>query len=197
MRTLERTLRRANLPFRTTQGFHPHPRMVFALALPLGVIGCEEVLELELDQHLPPEEIHQRLSQQCPPGLTLLSVRSIPFRTTAQVQRLTYRLPVPADRGTDLLSRIEAFLTANEVLVERKKTPGRRVDIRPFLSELHFQDGILTMTFWLKPEGTARPDEMLELLGLSDLPASGVVLERSRLELHDEQQPALTREGSA
>jgi hypothetical protein len=53
------------------------------------------------------------------------------------------------------------------------------------------------MTFWLKPEGTARPDEMLELLGLSDLPAAGVVLERSRLELHDEQQPALTREGSA
>jgi len=30
MRTFERMLRRAGLPFRSTEGFHPKPRMVFA-----------------------------------------------------------------------------------------------------------------------------------------------------------------------
>ena len=39
LRTFERMLRRANLPYHRTQGFHPHPRLVFALSLPLGVIG--------------------------------------------------------------------------------------------------------------------------------------------------------------
>ena len=39
MRAFERMLRRAALPFRRTQGFHPHPRLVFALSLPLGVVG--------------------------------------------------------------------------------------------------------------------------------------------------------------
>src|SRR5436309_1708468 len=61
LRTVERMLRRAQLPISSTQGFHKHPRMSFALAMPLGVIGCEEVLELELDQLLAVEDIHDRL----------------------------------------------------------------------------------------------------------------------------------------
>src|SRR6516225_7516035 len=77
MRTFERMLRRADLPFRRTQGFHPKPRLVFALSLPLGVVGRDEVVELELDQELPPEEIHDRLARQAPAGLSVTSVRRI------------------------------------------------------------------------------------------------------------------------
>src|SRR5439155_20976241 len=47
MRCFERMLRRAGLPYRSTAGFNPKPRLVFASALPLGVVGCEEVVELE------------------------------------------------------------------------------------------------------------------------------------------------------
>ena len=54
MRCFERMLRRAALPVRQSQGFHPKPRLIFALSLPLGVIGCEEVAELELEEVLPP-----------------------------------------------------------------------------------------------------------------------------------------------
>jgi len=46
MRSLERLLRRAMLPFRRTEGFHPTPRLVLAQSLPLGVVGHNEVLEL-------------------------------------------------------------------------------------------------------------------------------------------------------
>src|SRR4051812_3932474 len=95
MRTVERMLRRAQLPLSCTEGFNPHPRMAFALSLPLGVVGCEEVLELELSELLPLEEIHERLTRQCPPGLTLLSVQRAPSRRPAQVRRLSYRLRVP------------------------------------------------------------------------------------------------------
>ncbi len=61
MRAFERMLRRAALPFRSTEGFHPHPRLVFALSLPLGVVGLDEAVELELLQELPPEEVFSRL----------------------------------------------------------------------------------------------------------------------------------------
>ena len=44
MDCVERMLRRAALPYRSTQGFHPKPRMVFALSLALGIVGCAEVL---------------------------------------------------------------------------------------------------------------------------------------------------------
>src|SRR5205085_5008348 len=72
MKVFERTFRRAALPVALTKGFHPSPRMVFASSLALGIIGCEEVLELVLDAELTPEEVHQALARQAPPGLTIL-----------------------------------------------------------------------------------------------------------------------------
>src|SRR5437867_5675841 len=68
MRCFERMLRRADLPVHSTEGFNPKPRMVFALSLALGIIGCEEVVEIELDAELPPEETRDRLTRQAPPG---------------------------------------------------------------------------------------------------------------------------------
>src|SRR5438105_5369185 len=86
MHCFERMFRRAALRFHCTEGFNPKPRMAFALSLALGIVGCEEVLELELDEVLPPEEIHQRLARQAPPGLEILSVRRIDRRTHALVR---------------------------------------------------------------------------------------------------------------
>src|SRR5438034_10961603 len=72
MRCFERMLRRAELPVHRTEGFHPKPRLVFALSLGLGIVGQEEVAELELDAELPPEEVRDRLAGQTPAGLDIL-----------------------------------------------------------------------------------------------------------------------------
>jgi radical SAM-linked protein len=214
MRTFERLLRRATLPMCRTQGFNPHLRLVFALSLPLGVVGCEEVAELELEPGLRLEEIEDRLKRQCPPGLSILSVRRIDPRTTAQVRSLCYRVVVPAERVEATRGRISEVMAAPECWVDRTRPPARRLDIRPFLRDLRLVDGRtggvsplgngtaeapihqgadaprspthVEMHLWLTPQGTARPDEVLTVLGLQDLPSAGAVLERSHLELHDE-----------
>jgi radical SAM-linked protein len=194
MRTSERLLRRADLPFHRSQGFHPKPRLIFALSLPLGVVGCEEVVELELDRVLPLDEIQTRLARQTPPGLDIVSVRQIPLQATAQVRRLTYAVRVPAERLPGLTPRIAEALAAGECWVDRHRPhsgqPGRRLDIRPFLADLRLhaeeESAILEMVLLLTPAGTARPEEVLGLLGLQDLLDAGAVLERTRLELSDE-----------
>jgi hypothetical protein len=43
------------------------------------------------------------------------------------------------------------------------------------------------MLLHLTPSGTARPEEVLGLLGLQDLLDAGAILERTRLELQDEE----------
>src|SRR6202047_1078281 len=58
MHVFERMLRRAELPIAHTQGFHPQPRMVFALSLALGIGGANEVLELELTGSLDPGQLY-------------------------------------------------------------------------------------------------------------------------------------------
>jgi radical SAM-linked protein len=190
LRTFERMLRRAAIPFRRSQGFHPHPRVVFALSLPLGVVGREEVVEIELDEEVPPEELRARLARTAPPGLEVLSARRVGPRDGAQVRGLTYGVAVPAGRVAGTARRVAEVLAAPECWVERTRPPRRRLDLKPFLKGLRLEErisgGFLEVDLRLTPAGTARPEELLELLGLKDLLDAGAVLERTRLELEDE-----------
>jgi radical SAM-linked protein len=190
IRTFERLLRRCELPFRRTRGFNPQPRLVFALSLPLGVIGCEEIVDIEFDAILPPEEVLSRMSQQSPPGLSLLRVQRVAVKNSARVTGFTYALSLPPQRCDEELHRlIAATLASRECLVDRKKPTPRRVDIRPFLRDLRLSnDHTLEIHLWLTDRGTARPDEVLRMLGLADIVGAGSVLERTRLDLANEPE---------
>jgi radical SAM-linked protein len=190
MRSFERMLRRADLPFRSTEGFHPHPRLVFALSLPLGVVGLDEVVELELLRDFSTQDLLARLGAQCPPGLQFLSVRSIPQRQTAQIARAVYRLNVPAARLAEMERPINELLAQKEAWVERNHPQPRRVDIRPYLLNLNRVTDAVEIDLRVTPTGSARADEVLRLLGLSDLLDSGAVLERIKLEILDETMAA-------
>lgn len=190
MRSFERMLRRAALPYRTSNGFHPKPRIVFPLSMPLGVVGLDEVVELELNQELPAEEVFSRLMAQSPAGLEFLSIRRIPLNLTGQVSRALYRFPLSADRLTDLADHCSALLARAEVQVERMHPQPRSVDIRPYIRGLEVAADALLIDLRVTPTGTARADEILALLGLGDLLEAGGILERIRLELHDELAPS-------
>jgi radical SAM-linked protein len=186
MRCFERMLRRADLPYHATQGFNPKPRLIFALSLALGVVGCQEVAELELDADLPAEEIHVRLARQAPAGLEILDVRPIDRKSSAQVRGVAYRVALPPGRSEDLQHRAAGLLATSECWIERTRPQTRRFDLRPYLRDLRISSETLEMDLWVTPNGTARPDEVMGLLGLSDVLESGAVLERTHLELMDE-----------
>lgn len=186
MRTFERMLRRAALPFRNTEGFHPKPRMVFALSLPLGVVGLQEVVELELTEALPPEEVLARIQAQAPAGLDFLSIKSIPARTTGQVIRAVYRCRIPIERHADLTRECARVLAQPECLVPRLRPEPRTIDIRPYLLDLHLVGDSLEIAIRVTPTGAARADEIMTVLGLSDLLEAGAVLERTELDIRDE-----------
>jgi radical SAM-linked protein len=186
MRCFERMLRRAALPIRSSSGFHPKPRLVFALSLPLGVVGGDEVAELELTEAIDPSKVHERLAQQAPAGLQILSVHRIDPKAGAQVQRATYRIALPPDRPEGLPDRITALLSADECWVERTRPHHRRYNLRPYLDQLRLEPDALEMDLWVTPTGAARAEEVLQLLGLDDLLANGAVLERTQLKLQDE-----------
>lgn len=189
MRTFERMLCRAALPFHSTEGFHPKPRFVFALSLPLGIVGCEEVVELELDEPISPEEVHARLTARTVPGLDVLSVRRVESRKAPRVRRVTYRVPLPPGREAGLPERVAAVLASAECPVERARPEKKRLDLRPYIDQIRPLPGALEMDLWVKPSGMARPDEVLGLLGLADVTEAGAIVERTRLELEDETPP--------
>jgi len=189
MRCFERMLRRSGLPFHSSEGFNPKPRLVFALSLGLGIVGCEEVVELELDKELPLEEIQALLAAQAPAGLEILHVQRVDPKAGAQVRRACYRVAVPGELRVELAERITAILAAPHCWVERARPQPRQLDIRCYVRDLRLQEDDLEMDLVVTPQGTARPDEILRVLGLGDLLANGAVLERSRLEIDDEDLP--------
>jgi radical SAM-linked protein len=139
-RCFERMLRRAAVPFRMTAGFHPTPRMVFALSLPLGAEGHNEVVELELTQPLDAEETRAKLNAQAPRGLELICVSVVPMKATAVPRRAVYTLPVPADRLDGAERTAAALLAQEKVWVDRHKPRPRRLNIRPYLRGIKIGD---------------------------------------------------------
>jgi radical SAM-linked protein len=197
MRCFERMLRRANLPFCSSQGFHPTPRLVFTLSLALGIVGCDEMAELQLSEELAPEEVHERLARQAPAGLEILSVSRVTAGSHNQVRQACYRLPLETPLFAELPERIAVLLSSTECWVERERPTRRQVNIRPYVHELRVQPHALEMDLWVTPHGTARPEEIVNLLGLSSVLEDGAVLERTRLELHEETPQLESVEGNA
>ncbi len=150
LRLLERALRRTGLPVSFSGGFHPLPRLQVALALPLGVEGTGEWLDLEFTEQVEPAAMRARLQPELPPGLKLLSAAVVPTFGPSLSQELAaahWRFALMADGGPALdpqaCETAIAALLAAEVLrwhdTDKRGRPRER-DCRPELLDLRLVD---------------------------------------------------------
>jgi radical SAM-linked protein len=176
-RTWERAFRRAGLPVAHSQGFNPRPRMQIAAALPVGVTGHAEYLDLWLTEALAPEELAERLQACLPPGLQVWHVEETALRAPAlqsQVRAAEYRVEVQSQEPTEAVcSRVQTLLDTHSILRQRQhKGKLQTYDLRPLIQAVTVEPGqegghVLSMRLQASPEGAGRPDEVLRALGLS------------------------------
>lgn len=186
LRSVERLCRRVEIRFKTTQGFHPAPRIVIAMALPLGVVGRHEVMEIELQSPLESSALSERLNTTSPNGLRFLSAYSVATNVTAAVRRAIYKLEISENDFAIASDAVPTLLSEEKVWAARQKPKPRQINIRPYIRDIIVEPRHLTFDFWVTPTGTARADELIALLGLPSPYVNGAALERSDLELHDE-----------
>jgi len=106
----------------------------------------------------------------------------------AALHRVCYRIALSSPpRRQEVQKRIESLLADPHCWVERTRPRARRLDLRPYIRNLTLPPEFLEMDLCVTPSGTARPDEILHLLGLDDLRQAGAVLERTTLEILDER----------
>lgn len=177
-RTIERAARRAGLPLALSQGFHPMPRLVFASALALGTSSEAEYLDLELREELPPEEVTARLNAVLPEGIWIVAAKALAKKSSLpnEVNRAVYRVVLFLPRSIssqEIDKRIREVLASPELLVVREGKQGKKtVDLRPYLEELKLvevegEKVILRVILRVTPQGSARPEEVLEFLKLN------------------------------
>jgi radical SAM-linked protein len=97
-RVFERAFRRARLPIKITQGFHPRYKISYGLPLPVGQISKAEYLVLHLRSYIPPEEAKRRIAKELPLGLAVNEVVAAKTRRLPSelVKVVLYRIKVQA-----------------------------------------------------------------------------------------------------
>ena len=183
VRTFERLFRRAGLQLGMSEGFHPKARMSFPSALGLGIAGLAEVMEFELAEQLPAEQLRERLAAQTPAGLTLTELQLVaPGQRKAQIRRATYQMLIPDSRHASLLASIARLSEQPECWIARESRQ-EPLDLKDLLDDLDYRDGALCFRLHADRPVGVRPREVLEALGIADLEHQGHCLTRTAVEL--------------
>jgi len=128
-RVMQRALRRACIPVWRTQGFNPHPYIVFGLPLSLFYESDCEVMDARLDGDMSLSEVKKRLSEQMPEGIEITAVKR-PEHKLTDICFASYQLSLEFDGMAkkdleDMLSKV----MSNEQIIIEKKTKHRRVEL--------------------------------------------------------------------
>jgi len=179
LRLLERALRSAALPISFSGGFHPLSRLQVGHALPLGVHGGGELLDLELAEVVPPATLVNTLQPQLPTGIQLLTAEEVPLGQKSLAQLLEgarWIMGFCPESGVPLprqswQAACEAVLAAPSLPwddTDKKGRPRQR-DLRPLLKDLilHGQGGAavqLAVDVAIDPTGRSLKPEQLEMI---------------------------------
>lgn len=169
LRLFERALVRAGLPVRYSEGFNPRPRLSIVLPRPVGVASQDELVVVQLTAEVDPNEVMSRLSRQVPAGLTLLNAELMAADDERIPREVQYELELKHAPTAAVTERAAEALSKDRLEVVRtspKADSAKTVDIRQYLVSMAVADGRLRWVQTITPTGTARPQEVLESLGL-------------------------------
>lgn len=146
MKVFERAIRRARLPISYSQGFNPHPGMVFGLPLSVGVTSDAEYGEFEItDDNMPVSEFVERLNAQLPNGLEILAAkpRKSKQNIMATIAASEYIVVVGTKSecsGKTFKANIQKYLSQKEIIVAKKTKSGvKDTDIKDMIFDMDFE----------------------------------------------------------
>lgn len=154
-RCMLRTFRRSRLPIWYTEGFNPHPYYSFALALSLGFESNCEILDFNLNEDIPFDEIRDKLNAVMPEGMRIVKVAEQKQKITA-ITEAEYSFSLVSDDIDGIYEDIGRMLVLPEILIEKKTKKGlKMVDIKPDINILSCEkDGSSVDIVMRLPAGT-------------------------------------------
>lgn len=184
-RMIDRLIRRARLQISYSGGYHPHPRVVNASALPFGATASEELMDFDFREEVWASEVQHKLNHVLPDGMRVVWAREVDLKSqslTLLMQSADYLMAI--DGPQDNFSWEEVVRKVQEsgpVEVDKVSKKGRisKRDLRGMVYGIRL----------------AHPEEaqvILNHIGVSNWPDSAAVL-RCELELNN--QGALSPDG--
>lgn len=159
-RSLERAVRRAELPFAVTQGFSPHMKIAFGSALSVGIGGLDECFDLALTEYLKSEDILEPLKQASPSDLMVKSC--FPLAPKAPSASVAYPL---STYQVELDTPFEGELVIPETVTIIKKKKEKTLLVQDYLrGDIVVEGYSLTFSLLSKASGSLRVSSFIDAL---------------------------------
>ena len=146
---------RAGIPIWYTEGFNPHPKMVFTQPLPLFAESVCEYLDIKITEPMPFDEIKERLNGALAPELAVLDVYT-PSEKFTEIFFADYEV-----YGFDAVTpeMLEIALAGSIEIAKRTKSGAEKiVDIRPCIKAASIDGGVIKCTLNASGESYLNPD---------------------------------------
>ena len=141
LRTIQRAIKRAELPIKYSQGFNPHQLISFALPLSVGISAEAEIFELELED-IEKGDVLEKLNDVLPAGICITKVEKVEKSRFNLVEKAEYEIITENPLSDKQLSD---FLQKKEVLVDKKSKKGiKEQNIRDDIFELKLSGDKIT-----------------------------------------------------
>ncbi len=159
-RTLKSAFRRAGIPIWYTQGFNPHPKLVFALTVSVGTESVCEFLDIKLTEPMEKDEFIARWKNAMTNELNILDV----YEPTTNFLDLTYSTYEIRFTEAPDGEKLEKALSEPMIVWRHSKKGDREEDIRPGIASLSLKDGVITAVLHAEQGNYLNPEYVVRAL---------------------------------
>lgn len=144
-----RAVKRADIPVKYSQGFHPHPKFSFATALSVGVESIAEYLDIEVAPEFGADLLKESLNRTLPKGVSVIRAWPVPAKSPSLsviMERVRYRVTLPDKLSKGIEKSAACFMALETFPFKRVKKNGlQEYDLRHELFDLAAAEKSLTM----------------------------------------------------
>ncbi len=134
LRTFTRTIHRANLPVRYSQGFNPHQLITFSLPLALGVTSETEFVDIDFEETADPREIGEALNRTLPPDIKIMRI-SKPKISANDIVSARYIIDLTVPENVEKATVESFFAQENIPALKKTKKGEKEVNLKDFIME--------------------------------------------------------------
>ena len=131
-RTMKSALIRAKIPLWYTEGFNPHPKMIFALPLSIGTESVCELLDIKVNEEVDCEKLREALDLQTTDEMKILKCYR-PQEKFSFIDSADYTITFDKD-----ISEYSDIFSGSYTVMKRSKSGEKETDIVPFIRKIEF-----------------------------------------------------------
>ncbi|MBE6648558.1 MAG: DUF2344 domain-containing protein [Ruminococcaceae bacterium] len=162
MRAVTRALLRSELPIVYTEGFNPHPKLVFALPLSIYQESEYEIFDIAVEDGVSYETVFEKLKTVFPVGFEIFKVAP-PVEKLKNLGFAKYHIELKSSlKAEDIENKLAGALP----VMKKSKSKTEMVDIKPLIKEYKVnEDGSFDVLVVSMPQTILNPSYVVAALG--------------------------------